>query len=326
MARAFLIGAGATRAQYDKAPLSADFFKILRGCDKATYAAMANAVNIHLGVSLSEANVEDVMDKSYEFPVSIQTSFLESLHLAIYLVLADATQSLPVQIEEYVRGEGLRPPTLFKTLLNDPRLHNDDFFMTLNDDLYLDSEIWSVQEGQIDYGIRPEFIGPRVDPGLLPRPDFSVYHLHGSLNWEFVDQTKVNIYMGAYYPSYGRTGPKLCLVPPGRKELYPVLNSIWGTARERLLKADELIIIGCSLNPKDTGLIDMMGTFVHEVGIEKIKIVYWAESNLFDEEERHYRQVIGSGFKGYRYGFNLNAPPVEHFQPKIPGAIEFIFS
>ena len=189
---------------------------------------------------------------------------------------------------------------------------------------------------------------------VLNTSHFSVYHLHGSLNWEII-RDKINIDVGAITPQHNRLGSNLCLVPPGQKELNPVLKSIWATAEERLLKADELIIIGCSLNPEDIRLIGVIKKFVDKKGADNVKIIYLSnqlesdyqkgitqKGNTItysppDPSESNYDEIIGDGFKKYTYGFNINAP-IESlksikpgtiiFESQVykPGAIEFIFS
>jgi hypothetical protein len=325
MTRAFLIGAGATKSQYNRAPLNNDFFTLIR-FEKKLYSALSNTIQPYLKEDLKKTNVEDVMIKSYEFPSSVRNSFLENLHLAIYNLLAEPTDS---DLNHYDRQ---KPATLFKTLLNDERLDKSDFFMTLNYDLYLDREVYSVLK-KIDYGLKPSLIH-WIDSSLTlsSEPDFSVYHLHGSLNWGDYND-KVSLHMRAIEPQYSRSGSNLCLVPPGKKELNPILKYIWSNAEKRLLEADELIIIGCSLNPDDTELINLVKKFVNERGPDNIKIIYkdenlkswggnnWPISIENNPQYEYYTKVIEKVFRAYPYGFNLLGPPNN---PEY-GAIEYIF-
>ena len=76
MTRAFLIGAGATKAQYDRAPLNDNFFNLIKP-EKKIFAALNNTIRPYLDRELIKTNVEDVMIKSYKFPPSIRTSFLK---------------------------------------------------------------------------------------------------------------------------------------------------------------------------------------------------------------------------------------------------------
>ena len=111
-------------------------------------------------------------------------------------------------------------------------------------------------------------------------------------------------------------------MPPGIKELSPILKVIWENAEHKLLKSDELIIIGCSLNPEDKKLIDLIRTFRDKKGINKIKIIHYIPG-LSGEEytDLTFENIIGVGYKGYGHGFNLNGP-----SRNTPGAIKFIFS
>jgi len=317
MSRAFLFGAGVTKAEYPQAPLTNDFFSILQGRNYSLFDAIRKASGIQ---HLRNENIETVMDMSDQFSPSAKSVFLESVHSAIYELLAEPTQSTRQFIDSYTAGQYVKPPTLLKALLNDARLSTDDFFMTLNYDLYLDREVIMIQ-GMIDYGIKSEHLAYSQSSEsfpLLNKPLFSVYHLHGALSWE-IGGGKISTHRGAVRPKYTRTGSSLCLMPPGKKELHPILKPIWQTAEERLLKADELIIIGCSLNPKDKELIDVL-----KKGPNKIKIIYLdpqlSKSEHTTIEENAYHANLGKRFKSYPYGFNLLGPG------NGQGAIEFIFS
>lgn len=318
MVKSFLIGAGATRAQYSNAPLNSDFFKQLNIQDHHRYKAIESTIKPHINDSLENLDIEQVMTLSYEFPISVKTAFFESIYQAIYELLVNSTNSDESYIQSAHRGQIRTHPTLFKVLLNDPRLNKEDFFMTLNYDLYLDREVLAVN-GFVDYGITKEMMHTATNMPLnFVYHDFSVYHLHGSLNWELVNENTLIIRMGAVGPTYKRTGSNLYLVPPGKKELYPILKSIWTIAKTRLLDADELIIIGCSLNPNDVDLIDLIKEFIKAKGIDKVKII---GSVAHDPTcDLKFTQVIGHGFKLHPHGFNISGAH------GYKGSIEFIFS
>jgi hypothetical protein len=178
-----------------------------------------------------------------------------------------------------------------------------------------------VTHNTIDYGFKESFVQSTGAFPLSFGKQFSVYHLHGSLNWRLMgDKIKVNF--GAIHPQYSRMGSNLCLIPPGKKELNPILKHIWYTAEKRLLKADELIIIGCSLNPKDYELMDLLKKYVEANGSETIKFIH---NNLIENRFvrnkflNYFQNYIGRGFKDYQFGFNLIGPEGSS------GAIEFIF-
>lgn len=329
MTRAFLIGAGATRAQYQTSPLTHDFFNLLKIYRGDLYNSIVNTIKPYLPnrygsnekKSLNGLNVEYVMDSSEKFPISNKKSFLITLYLAIYELLAKPTESTKEDIKSAINGDITKAPTLFKTLINDERLSNEDFFMTLNYDLYLDREILSTQ-GKIDYGIKKEFLHLQSLPlNVSKNPSFSVYHLHGSLNWEFENSKQINVSYGAIRPKHSRLGSSLCLVPPGEKKFPSILKSIWETAEERLLASDELIIIGCSLNPHDTVLITLIKKFIDKKGISNVKIIFKPDPKGGFPISKKYDKVIGKGHKDYMHGFVINAPsPLNE-----KGAIEFIF-
>ncbi|MBU3905361.1 MAG: hypothetical protein KJ906_04415 [Nanoarchaeota archaeon] len=328
MVKAFLIGAGATRAQYfresHRAPLSVDFFELLAMRNRQLFRDIEKAIRPYINETLQDSNIEEVMTLSQKFPQSTNTSFQESLYQAIYELLAEPTESNESDINRYIRGNIGRGPTNFKILLNDPRLKEKDFFMTLNYDLYLDREVLTIQ-GSIDYGIdiriinKDDMINRNYEIRFPRESIFSIYHLHGSLNWELLTNGTIHIKKGPVQPRHTRIGSNICLIPPGIKELTPVLQSIWKIAEQRLLLADELIIIGCSLNPEDKQLIELIKKFVKKHGANSVKIIYKSEntdSKLLD----NYCDIVGKGFKNYPYGFDINGPGDK------PGAIEFIFS
>lgn len=324
MVRAFLIGAGATKAEYLEAPLSNDFFGILKKTNKPLFNKINDVIHVHLGPAaapLEDFNVEDVMELAVNFPESNRISFLGNLHSAIYELLASRTESTSEDIKGYLRGTIQRPQALLKTLLVDSRLKKDDFFITLNYDLYLDREILSINHGKIDYGIKEEHLGWIKEINLSSKPDFSVYHLHGSLNWEIVNNA-IGVHLGAVRPRSSRVGSNLCLVPPGNKEFPPMLKPIWEVAENRLMEADELIIIGCSLNVKDTALIKLIKKFVNKKGAKNVKIIYKKDDLFGGSEKVNYLKIVGQEITLFPFGFFINGPDPRSGRH---GAIEFIF-
>ena len=146
----------------------------------------------------------------------------------------------------------------------------------------------------------------------------SVYHLHGALNWTFAgnNRDKIDIEKGAVLPSWRRGNNNLCLVPPGKKELYPILKQLWKVSEERLIKSDELIVIGCSLNPNDNELNSLISKFVKLKGSNKVKIITSNDSQSIN----NYHRIIGQGLNLDNHGFNLINPT------GYKGSLEFIFS
>ena len=68
--------------------------------------------------------------------------------------------------------------------------------------------------------------------------------------------------------------------------------------------ANELIIIGCSLNQNDKRLIKLIQSFVSSRGSDKVKVVYKKERDD-NSLENHYKTIIGSDLKIYEHGFNI---------------------
>lgn len=322
MSRAFLIGAGATKAQYTAAPLCKNFFSRLAGGNTKSLFSHLDEITEpyrkdHLGSkSLVKLNVEDVMKIFHEFfSGPVKDSFLITLYQAIHQLLGPTTNSTKEYFNHYIKGQATAPPTTFKTLLENKKLNKKDFFMTLNYDLYLDREIFLYKnQRKIDYGIIKQLIEKSemvLDfPADFSHGNLSLYHLHGALNWEYGEPKKLNqklkIHQGAINPTYSG-GSNICLVPPGQKHVKAnqILNNIWNTANCRLEKqAEELIIIGCGLNPEDTELITLVKKFVKKNGEEKVKIIYKSDPSGRTVEDS-YKNVIGANYKSYDHGFNL---------------------
>lgn len=334
MSRAFLIGAGATKARYPDAPLSDDFLNKLRTKHGGLFSTIEKAVKdiIRPEKSLHQMNIEEIMKLSYRLKPSYRDALLQSLYSAIYELLAKTTESTETAIYTYLTRQRITEPPLLRTLLINQQLTSNDFFMTLNYDLYLDREIISVNQA-INYGLTDDYI--QVSYGrdystyqipVVTKGRYPVYHLHGALNWvKALNEQKIIIYPGAVLPQYGREGADLCLIPPGMKELNPVLKILWETAEQRLLNADELIIIGCSLNREDKELINLVHKFRDKKGIDKIKIIHDRPDLTSDYIDNTYTNIIGNGHKPYRWGFNLTSPNVD-LEGGDLGAIEFIFS
>ena len=319
MVRAFLIGAGATRAQYDTAPLNSDFFMKLDSSLPHIYNKITKDIKKYIGeIPLSTTNIEKVMQLSDSFPSSIKNSFMQLIHVSIYELIADSTNSTSSAISDALNEKSRQIPTLFNTLLNDTRLNDEDFFLTLNYDLYLDIEVLSHKKF-IDYGIRKERVTKSHIPLNFDMRELSIYHLHGALNWYLVENRKEELIAIRDYPiapSWRRGIPNICLLPPGKKDLNPILNEVWQVSETRLKMADELIIIGCSLNQDDLELNDLIGKFVKIKGASKVKIICNENDHVSIE---NYNKTIGTGYKIHPYGFNL-------VEVNGQNSIEFIFS
>lgn len=261
------------------------------------------------------------MISSYDFTQSHKTLLFENIYKSIFELLSESTESNINLMESYIDGRYQRPQTLFKTLLNDPRLNKNDFFITLNYDLYIDREVYAFQN-KINYGIPKKFIN-QSNMRITRDTNFSIYHLHGSLNWENISNNIINIRIGAVLPKQNEHGPNICLIPPGKKELNPILKLVWNTCEKRLLKADELILIGCSLNKDDTELINLLSNYIENNKSETIKNIYLDPKNDPATSRRlsvYYKKILGGGIKEYPYGFTLTEPRHKS------NAIEFIFS
>jgi hypothetical protein len=261
---------------------------------------------------MSPLNIEAIMEIS-DYPIPTRTLLNETIYQAIYDLLAKKTESLDGHIRNSMNGTVVGQ-TAFKNLLCDHRLQPTDFFITLNYDLYLDREVLTANS-QIDLGLskgRDREIRKAFLP-VVRDNHYSVFHLHGALNWEYHDQgNQIIVKNGAIRPTYRIRGPSVCLVPPGIKQMPSILQSIWKLSRRRCKGIDELIIIGCSLNPLDTELIELVKEVIDRISIENVKIIH--KSKDTEKEIEHFNKIIGEGYQIYSEGFD------------IPDAIDFIFS
>lgn len=309
MKRAFLLGAGATCAQYPDAPVCQNFFEKLDNVNDKLHDELQNVIQPYTNNNpLRKLNVEYLMELYDKFPKSLQKKYSISLFSAIHQVLVKQTESREEDIKRHMQ-ELQTPTTLLNTLLQDDRLNENDFFMTLNYDLYLDREILAVNDN-INYGIPLDMIDSH-HKFLDKSAGLTVYHLHGAFNWEMSGK-KINIHLGAINPKFSRNGPNILLVPPGEKKFPPFLKKLWSEVEARLLNIDELIIIGCGVNKNDKELTNLIKKFVENRGRKNIKVVDKAEKNALLKKQMHFEEIFGGRFKFFTPGFNMNS-------------IEFIF-
>lgn len=82
MGRAFIIGAGATRSQHPESPLSCNFLSELANYNKALYSHMQDCFYSY-NSNIQNANIEDLMYLSDDFPVSLRTNIKESIFMSM---------------------------------------------------------------------------------------------------------------------------------------------------------------------------------------------------------------------------------------------------
>jgi len=324
MTRAFIFGAGATRAEEASCPLDTDFFKMLARYHKF----LANKLFEELSEDMPEfskaetleISLEDVLTRIESFSSARCKHLQELIYKGIYLLLAGSTKSNE-GFELTFRN--LSPTTYHKTLVSE--CNTNDFFITLNYDLTLDMAVW---EDRADYNNRASF----VDYGFLEqqqiKEDFgelfvtgkqekSIYHLHGSLNWGRRKNDKITVYPRAMPPLRSGSHLNPFIIPPGRKEYPQPIKDIWNTAEERLKEADELIIVGCSLNRADEELLKLVKGWVeqHPDGVKKVISKTPRETGVNGTGKMlddYYRDLLGEDTLIFEEGFGLDA-------------IEFIF-
>lgn len=333
MVKAFILGAGATCADFPNAPLDSNFFKLMNSRRPELDSKFGKIIPKYI-----EKGWEEVFNSLLTLGHAKERYVRSAIYKAIYTLIAEETGS-NMGVEILSKQSHLYKPTLHHTLVN--MCNDSDFFITLNYDLVLDMAVWennlylNRKATKVDYGIelspnaREHMAKTRVS---VESPDYmattivkeydrivvytscdkkSIYHLHGSLNWA-IGPNRIIVYDHALTPFYTSAGISPLIIPPGLKEYPPLIKDIWNTAKERLQKADELIIIGCSLNPDDTELLNLITNWVekHPDGVKKVvskdpKTISVPQKEMMLDD--YYRSFLGKDTQIYENGFDLDS-------------------
>lgn len=338
MVRAFLLGAGATLADCPQAFVDNDFFLKLAKERQDLYRELDQNLpeKTKNSKELYRCGLEEILEGIDDLPGPMVGHFKKTVYKGIYHLLAGSTQS---DLGFHRTFTNLEKPRLHESLVENSS--KDDFFITLNYDLVLDMAVWERRasvprrSSQIDYGFSSpigtfDIEAPEKVKGDLVITDDrirSVYHVHGALNWLPVDNEHIHVYQNALNPMITHLGLSPLIIPPGRVKEYPrVIKSVWERVRERLNGANELVIIGCSLNEHDKNLCDMIKSW-REKSIEaKVKVISYVEpttaspsksssrvTTKVDEREKrrmHYTHILGDKNIDFRMdGFTTDTLP-----------------
>lgn len=314
MVRCFLIGAGASAAQSDilgligeKLPLNKDFLSQLEYTCPAEFASLYEVYRDYSGNestgSFTSLTLEDFSNLARTFEESTQKTILKTLYKSIHKLISKPSQSTLNKVELYLSGNYSGAPPYYEQLLE--TCDENDFFVSLNYDLILDRcimrerTIRNVGSKSIDYGLDPSHI--RTDTTITVQNDnkFTVYKPHGSVNWQKSGGgDKIFISLGALDQD-NPTNENLVAVLPINKEPEFPSNLLWEIATERAKKADELIILGCSLQKEDKMLIKFIDEWKLS-GNNKVKIVCSSNNRIRYEElfgKLDERNFFAKGFR-----------------------------
>jgi hypothetical protein len=149
-----------------------------------------------------------------------------------------------------------------------------DCIITFNWDLLHEAILWLAHKwSYVDgYGFKaPQDIIDKTPSKTM------IYKLHGSVNWvqredgmEVEDIEYVGEFFPGSHPSVRRYPPVTTSWDTGRKLILPtylkdisrnrILLDVWGLAQEALGEAEEIVVIGYSLNPTDHPARLLLGT------------------------------------------------------------------
>jgi hypothetical protein len=240
----YLFGAGATHAEVAAIEIETDEMKVGLGMGNVTKRVMLETqkenffdcvrmflgtednTNIELLISLFESNGNDIEGSTDKIVNRLKE-----------LVQNDITKMLtPERFKKFSLHKALFE--LHKIISDKEALHG---IITLNYDTVLDEAY------EEHYGYKPDYSFSSLrEKSPSGEEKIPLLKLHGSFDWGSIKIA-------------GRLRP-VSIIPLGANKNYLRLpyNFIWGRALEILAECDILRVIGCSLNPNDIHLIDLL--------------------------------------------------------------------
>lgn len=152
--------------------------------------------------------------------------------------------------------------------------------------------------GLIDYGVQPDMLLKEYQGVARGASSNSirVLKLHGSISWGYCKMCQKAEMEPAYRGLAEDTlsGPETCLSPilvgPGNKVYdHPIIERVFGSAREALEQAEEIVFAGFSLNASDGRIKDLLASAYEIARTARVFIVDQDAGGLRDR----YREVYG---------------------------------
>ena len=245
--------------------------------------------------------LEHFSDEVRKLPASLRTSAQTILYQAIYDLLCLRSKSKDVDIIKYLAGKDVTysasggmyvqcPSPLYEQLFYG--LKSEDFFISLNYDLILDKCVMKRRfldagskyvDGAIitvDYGFSSSYASTSVDLRLIQDNILTIYKPHGSFNWIKGAHGQIEVRPGAKDSfQLGKDGDceVVAVLPIDKTKVFPS-NVIWDAAKKRVKEADELIVLGCSLQSTDLDLMELISIW-KAAGHKNVKVVCNSDSN-----------------------------------------------
>jgi len=272
--RVFLIGAGASAALSRNIPITKTILPSL--VELSAYKLYADdrtsAINEYLNSKAipslehwkttyidtqKQPNLEELIETALVEDTPLGRGFYEAILHAFYqLIEKPLAQILNEQRQ-----------TVYWALVR--QLKADDVVLSLNYDTALDSSISNFYHRggvgmpyHINYGPNSALAFEDILPNrALP----VLLKLHGSFNW-ISELNKIRVYRKGKVPQVNYEGWNVQVVPPhitkGRLPRHKVLDEVWECADSYTKDAvDDLVVIGCSLQPYDVELTQLLSKF-----------------------------------------------------------------
>ncbi len=207
--------------------------------------------------------------------------------------------------------------------LFEPRERNvSDSVITFNYDTVLEESV-SRLGGRVDYRVS-RMQSEASEGSTAPAFVVPVFKLHGSSNWAKPSQRGVR---GRIFPSYRGFGERFVpmVVPPTWKkgDLAPLFAEIWRGAREALVKATRICIVGYSMRITDPFFHHLMASALGEnEGLYRLDVVDLAPAGSGEVLMKRYRDIFEPLDSYGRLHFHMNG--LAHFlssRDEFPNAL-----
>jgi hypothetical protein len=341
MATVYILGAGATKAATQHAPMTDDLlgkaFEYLKD-DQRVRKVMDFVGDFYLGLGHDQMaatqhfaakdlpRIEDVLSlldaaMASNEPLSSKydVAYLRGLRFDLtYLIYGVLQHSLDVVSDSY--------SPVYEGFVR--ALSNGDSVISLNYDIAVDNalleRLYETAQASVDYGLRVRYsyqagkYGERLGPVPLLK-------LHGSLNWLYcpecnaldVTEGHKGVYVvfkkgeGCKCMECQKASYEAILITPSfvRSSANGLLVSVWKRAEQAVAKAERLVFIGYSLPDADVDLRSMLTKGLYNnakrnaVPICVIDRERQPGTGEPPDEWRRYRQFFGERVQYYPIGF-----------------------
>jgi len=325
MSKVYFLGAGATKAVADKAPLNSDLLKaaFYQSRDEEAYK----------GVNKEISETKDFIRKVFHKNEPNNLPRLEDILSFIdYNIRSKAVTIKFYSYEDLIKIRNNIVKIICAVLQNNlkkldsdatntfvKKITKEDVIISTNYDIVIDDALFSELKS-INYGVR-------IRKSILPismadgttiaghdtsfninKGEIKLLKIHGSLNWLYcpkcdevdltVEQKGIAKYLGDDYRLYCSNNNCTCayeplIVTPTKFKIYEnrILKEIWNISKNCISKADEIVFIGYSLPEADVEIRCLLLNGLNE-GEEKGKIIFVDRQKGSDHINR-YENLFG---------------------------------